>query len=60
MMDLLKIFVDELTGFFGISHWLMMFHSGDYSSLSTMDGIKGAFGPLIPLILVIEIVRSVL
>lgn len=59
-MDLIKIFSDELTGFFGISHWLKMFHSGDYSSLSIIDGIKGALGPLIPLILVIEIVRALI
>lgn len=59
-MDLLKLLSDELTGFFGVSHWIEMYRANDYSSLSTLDGFRGAIGPLIPLILVIEVVRALL
>jgi len=59
-MNILDILRDELTGFFGINHWLKMYQTNDYSSLFTLDGIRGAIGPLIPLILVIEIVRALL
>ncbi len=59
-MDILQLLHDELTGFFGINYWLKMYQSNDYSSLSTFDGAVKAFGPLIPLILVIEILRALL
>ncbi|MEO5684302.1 MAG: sterol desaturase family protein [Chitinophagaceae bacterium] len=58
-MDILKILHDELTGFFGIRHWLKMYEANDYSGLFTLDGMRGAIGPLIPLILIIEIIRAV-
>lgn len=35
-----------------------MFKSGDYSRLLTLQGILGAISPFIPLLLVIEIIRS--
>ncbi len=59
-MDILKILRDEFTGFFGIGHWLKMYQTNDYSSLSTFDGVVSAVGPLIPLVLVIEITRALL
>jgi sterol desaturase/sphingolipid hydroxylase (fatty acid hydroxylase superfamily) len=59
-MDILKTLADELVGFFGINHWIEMYRTNDYSSLSTLDGFRGAIGPLIPLILVIELVRALL
>lgn len=59
-MDIFQILYKEVVSFFGINHWLKMFKSGDYSSLQTFDGIISAIGPLIPLILVIEISRAVI
>ncbi|MEO5592487.1 MAG: sterol desaturase family protein [Chitinophagaceae bacterium] len=59
-MNIFEILRNELFGFFGINHWLKMYHSGDYSSLFTYEGIRGALGPLIPLILIIEIIRAFL
>ncbi len=59
-MQLFQILYDELISFLGISSWLTMFKSGDYSSLQTLDGITNAVSPLIPLILIIEIIRAVL
>ncbi|HRI21838.1 MAG TPA: sterol desaturase family protein [Panacibacter sp.] len=58
-MEIFKILYDELISFSGINAWLEMFKSNDYSSLHTLDGITSALSPLIPLILVIEIVRAI-
>ncbi|CCH51365.1 fatty acid hydroxylase [Fibrisoma limi BUZ 3] len=58
MTDILQLLVDELTGFLGIHHWMEMFRSGDYQSLLTWKGIQGALSPLIPLLLLIELIRG--
>jgi len=57
-MDPLKILYNEFVSFFGIESIIKMVQSGDYSSLLTLHGILGAIGPLIPIILVIEIIRA--
>lgn len=59
MLNLLKILYEELIGFLGIDQWLKMFQTGDYSALHTLDGVFGAVGPLIPLLLLIEIIRAI-
>jgi sterol desaturase/sphingolipid hydroxylase (fatty acid hydroxylase superfamily) len=58
-MKAFQILYQELISFFGISHWLEMFRTGNYSSLQTLDGIRDALGPVIPLLLVIEIIRGI-
>jgi sterol desaturase/sphingolipid hydroxylase (fatty acid hydroxylase superfamily) len=60
MMGVFKVLYDELISFFGIEHWLAMFKTGDYSSLHTLDGLVSAISPLIPLLLVIELIRAVI
>ncbi|HEX6891228.1 MAG TPA: sterol desaturase family protein [Chryseolinea sp.] len=57
-MEIFKILGDELIGFFGIKGWLNFFSTGDYSALLTYNGIIAAIGPLIPLLLIIEIIRA--
>jgi len=57
-MGILKTLFDELLSFLGIGAWLEMFKSGDYSSLHTLDGITSAISPLIPFILIFEIIRA--
>ena len=59
-MEIFKILYNELISFLGIGAWLQMFNSGDYSSLQTLDGITGALSPLIPFLLIIEIVRALI
>jgi sterol desaturase/sphingolipid hydroxylase (fatty acid hydroxylase superfamily) len=59
-MNVFKTLYEEIISFFGIGHWLKMYQSGDYSSLHTFKGILSAIGPLIPLILLIEITRALL
>ena len=59
-MESLKILLEEIVGFLGIDQWIKMFQTGDYGILKTLDGIVGALGPLIPLLLFIEIIRAVI
>lgn len=59
-MQIFQFLYHELISFLGIEAWLQMFKSDDYSSLQTLDGITGAVGPLIPFLLIIEIVRAVI
>jgi sterol desaturase/sphingolipid hydroxylase (fatty acid hydroxylase superfamily) len=60
MMGALELLRGELMGFFGVSHWLKMFASNDYSSLLTYAGFTSAIGPLLPLLLVVEIIRALI
>lgn len=53
-MNFFEILIGELKGFFGVHAWLEMFKTGDYSRLQTLDGLFGAIGPILPLLLVIE------
>jgi sterol desaturase/sphingolipid hydroxylase (fatty acid hydroxylase superfamily) len=63
MVPLLNIWttlINELIGFLGIGPLLDMYKSGDYSSLHTLAGIQNALGPVIPFLLLIEIMRALL
>jgi len=56
-MDFLQTIYNELISFFGIDGLLKMFQSGDYSSLRTLSGVLNLLYPVIPLLLLIEIIR---
>ena len=58
VMNIFQILADEAKSFFGISGLLDMYKSGDYSKLLTLDGIFAMVSPVIPLILVLEIIRA--
>jgi len=61
MIALLNIFstlYDELIGFLGIGSLIEMYKSGNYSSLHTLQGIQSAIGPVIPFLLILEIIRA--
>src|ERR1019366_7451740 len=49
---------NELIGFFGIRSWLDMMAHHDYSPLRTYKGFTGAIGPVLPVLLVVEVVRA--
>ncbi len=49
---------NELIGFLGIQPVMDMLKSGDYSSLKTLGGIESVIGPVIPFLLVLEIIRA--
>jgi sterol desaturase/sphingolipid hydroxylase (fatty acid hydroxylase superfamily) len=57
-MEIFTLLKDELVSFLGLKSWLALFHSGDYSSFLTLDGVLSAIGPLIPFLLIIEIVKA--
>lgn len=59
-MHALTILKSEVLGFLGISSWLAMFASGDYAPLRTWDGFTSAVGPLLPVLMFIEIIRALL
>jgi sterol desaturase/sphingolipid hydroxylase (fatty acid hydroxylase superfamily) len=59
-MEIFKTLYNEFISFLGIGSLIDMYHSGDYSKLLTFDGILGAIGPLIPLLLIIEIIRAMI
>ena len=57
-MEIFKILLDEVIGFLGINAWIEMFKAGNYSALLTYNGFLSAIGPLIPFLLIIEIIRA--
>ena len=59
-MHVLQVVQRELVDFFGVSHWLKMAASNDYSSLLTWDGFTSAIGPMLPVLLVIEVIRALI
>ncbi len=58
LLHIFSILYDQLIGFLGIGPFIDMYKSGDYSSLHTLQGIEGAIGPVIPLILILEIIKA--
>lgn len=60
-MHFFEILYQELVAFLGgIGNWWRMILSGNYSSLLTLNGLVLALGPVLPLLLLIELGRSVL
>ena len=58
MDNVFKILYNELLGFSGLGPLLDMYHKNDYSPLHTFSGVLSAISPVIPLLLVIEIIRA--
>lgn len=58
MQQILDLLLFELSSFFNVSEIIKLLESGDYTSLKTWSGIKSAISPLIPFILVTEIVLA--
>ncbi len=57
-MNFLKAIFNEFTGFFGFGNLIDILKSGKYDELLTYHGITSVLGPLIPFLLVIEIIRA--
>jgi sterol desaturase/sphingolipid hydroxylase (fatty acid hydroxylase superfamily) len=57
-MHFFHILYDELIGFLGIGQLIETFKTGNYSTLLTLNGIFSAISPMMPLLLLIEIVRA--
>jgi sterol desaturase/sphingolipid hydroxylase (fatty acid hydroxylase superfamily) len=59
-MDFLTTLYHELISFLGLDQLLEMYHTGDYRALLTLKGVLAAVSPIIPFILLLEILRAVL
>ena len=59
-MDILNLLSEEVKSFFGIGSLIDMYKKADYSKLLTLDGILAMLSPVVPLILVIEIIRALI
>lgn len=59
-MDFFKVLYEEILSFLGITQMVETFKTGDYSSFLTFDGILSVVSPVVPLLLLIEIGRSVI
>jgi sterol desaturase/sphingolipid hydroxylase (fatty acid hydroxylase superfamily) len=57
-MDILNEIIEQLRGFFGIGGIQKIVESGDYGSLLTYEGVTSVIGPILPILLVIELVRG--
>ena len=57
-MRLFELVGNELIGFFGVRSWIDMATSHDYGSLLTYEGFTSAIGPLLPFLLLFEIIRA--
>ena len=59
-MEFLEIIIEQFKGFFGIQGLLKIIESGDYQSLLTYEGITSIVAPVLPFILVLELIRGLL
>jgi sterol desaturase/sphingolipid hydroxylase (fatty acid hydroxylase superfamily) len=57
-MEIFEILRKEILGFFSLQGVIDLIASGDYSSLRTWSGITTVLSPLIPLIVVVEMVMA--
>lgn len=57
-MEFLETIFKEFTGFFNYHKLFEIINSGDYEVLLTQKGIQSALGPFVPVLLLIEIIRS--
>ncbi|MEW2922151.1 sterol desaturase family protein [Muricauda sp. ANG21] len=55
-MEFLETLYNEIIGFLGISQALEILRSGDYSTFTTYDGIVSLIYPIIPLLLILELI----
>ena len=58
-MNFLQTIWEEVLSFLGISNLLAIARSGDYGKLMTLDGILSTISPVIPFLLILELLRAV-
>ena len=58
--DFFKAIADEFVSFWGMGPVIQIFQSGEYEKLLTLDGIRAFISPILPLLLLIELIRAVL
>lgn len=55
-MEILETLYNEIVGFLGISQAWEILKSGDYSAFTTYDGIVALIYPIIPLLVILELI----
>lgn len=60
MIEFLKVFWDSLKGFFGFGGLIEIVNAGNYQVLLTYEGITTVIAPLLPIVLVLELIRGLL
>lgn len=59
-MEFLQTLFNEVIGFLGISQALEILRSGNYSSFTTYDGIVSLIYPIIPLLIILELILGLI
>ncbi|GAA5221906.1 sterol desaturase family protein [Membranihabitans marinus] len=59
-MEWLTVLFNEVKGFFGLEQLFEILTSGDYSALTTADGIKALIIPIIPLLVMLEFLLGII
>jgi len=59
-MEILQTFYNEIIGFLGISQAWDILQTGDYSVFKTYDGIVSLIYPIIPLLLILELILGLI
>ncbi len=57
-MEIFETLFREITGFFSFKGLIEIIRTGNYGALLTQDGIRAALTPLIPVLLIIEVIRG--
>lgn len=59
-MEALELFYNEIIGFLGISSVLEILKSGNFSTFTTYDGLLALIYPIIPFLLILELVLGLI
>jgi sterol desaturase/sphingolipid hydroxylase (fatty acid hydroxylase superfamily) len=59
-MEILEILYNEILGFLGITQVLEILKTGDYSALNTYEGITAFILPIIPLLVILELILGLI
>ena len=59
-MEFVETILKQIWGFFSLDGLIEMIRSGDYKTLQTFEGITRSIAPLMPIILILELIRGLL
>ena len=59
-MEIFETFFNEIIGFLGISNAFEILQTGDYGKFRTFDGVVSLIYPIIPLLLILELILGLI
>ena len=59
-MEIIEMLYNEIIGFLGITDVWDILKSGDYSSFKTYDGVVALIRPIIPLLVLLELILGLI